>query len=360
MTSSCWVATEEAVDRKIRVIGELTRGRDVADQLRQMLRESRHHGVGVDDDASSSVLPAQGLVGKILDSFTHSLSILSSDEASQVPVGFSSPSLKSEDSGDSCKTPLPKDRRGCYKRRRSSETWTKETGSLFEDGHAWRKYGQKDILNATHPRNYFRCTHKFDQGCQASKQVQKIQEDPPLYRTTYHGQHSCKDFLKSSSSSSSPHHIIMDPPASHDSSSVIWSFGSRHLPDPTTTDNYNKKKKKQPNSDEAAICIIKEEAKEDYYNNNNNYGGGVLKSPSSSSSSQLPASVVLPPPSDIHIHGGDYFITQDHYNNYNLTWGQFSDGSVISSCTTSTNHTSMEMDIMVASNFEDFQLESFT
>ncbi|KAL8038928.1 hypothetical protein ABFX02_10G002800 [Erythranthe guttata] len=349
MTSSCWVSTE-AVDRKIRVIGELTRGRDVADQLRQMLRESHH---GVDDDASSSVLPAQGLVGKILDSFTHSLSILSSDEVSQVP-----PSLKSEDSGDSCKTPAPKDRRGCYKRRRSSETWTKETGSLFEDGHAWRKYGQKDILNATHPRNYFRCTHKFDQGCQASKQVQKIQEDPPLYRTTYHGQHSCKDFLKSSSSSSPHgHHIIMDPDSSN---SVIWSFGSRHLPDLN-----KKKKKKQPNSDEAAICIIKEEAKEDYYNNNN-YGGGVLKSPSSSSSSQLPASVVLPPPpSDIHIHGGDYFITQDHYNNYNLTsgsWGQFSAGSVISSCTTSTNHTSLdpEMDIMVASNFEDFQLESFT
>ncbi|KAL7095100.1 hypothetical protein ACP275_10G003300 [Erythranthe tilingii] len=351
MTSSCRVATE-AVDRKIRVIGELTRGREVADQLRQMLRES--HGV----DASSSVLPAQGLVGKILDSFTHSLSILSSggdaDEVSQVPVGFSSPSLKSEDSGDSCKTPAPKDRRGCYKRRRSSETWTKETASLFEDGHAWRKYGQKDILNATHPRNYFRCTHKFDQGCQASKQVQKIQEDPPLYRTTYHGQHSCKDFLKSSSS---PHHIIMDP-ASHDSSSVIWSFGSRHLiPDPTT-DNYK-------NSEAAAI--IKEEAKEDYYNNNY---GGVLKSPSSSSSSHLP-SVLLPqppppPPSDIHIHGGDYFISNDHYNNLTgfgqtsgSTWGQFSAGSVISSCTASTNH-SMEMDIMVGSNFEDFQLESFT
>ncbi|KAL7136049.1 hypothetical protein ABFS83_10G003100 [Erythranthe nasuta] len=357
MTSSCFVATE-AVDRKIRVIGELTRGREVADQLRQMLRES--HAAGVDASSSSSVLPAQGLVGKILDSFTHSLSILSSggdaDEVSQVP-----PSLKSEDSGDSCKTPAPKDRRGCYKRRRSSETWTKETASLFEDGHAWRKYGQKDILNATHPRNYFRCTHKFDQGCQASKQVQKIQEDPPLYRTTYHGQHSCKDFLKSSSSSS-PHHIIMDPAASHDSSSVIWSFGSRHLPDPMT-DNYNKK----PNS-EAAIWI-KEEAKEDSnYNNNYNYGGVNLKSPSSSSSSHdLPASALVVPPSDIHIHGGDYFISNDHYNNLTRfgetsgSWVQFSADSVISSCTTSTNHTSsMEMDIMVGSNFEDFQLEIFT
>lgn len=41
-------------------------------------------------------------------------------------------------------------------------------------------------------RNYFRCTHKFDQGCQATKQVQKIQEDPPVFRTAYHGRHTCR------------------------------------------------------------------------------------------------------------------------------------------------------------------------
>lgn len=101
-----------AADRE-RIIGELTRGRQVADQLRRMLREA----------TSSSVSPAQGLVGKILESFTHSLSMLyaggESGEVNQAPAAFNSPcSLKSEDSGDSCKTPpATKDRRGCYKRR---------------------------------------------------------------------------------------------------------------------------------------------------------------------------------------------------------------------------------------------------
>jgi len=45
-------------------------------------------------------------------------------------------------------------------------------------------------------RHYYRCTHKFDQGCQAAKQVQRIQEDPPMYRTTYIGHHTCRTFPK--------------------------------------------------------------------------------------------------------------------------------------------------------------------
>lgn len=42
-------------------------------------------------------------------------------------------------------------------------------------------------------RNYYRCTHKFDQGCKAIKHVQRIREHPPLYRTTYFGHHTCKN-----------------------------------------------------------------------------------------------------------------------------------------------------------------------
>lgn len=45
-------------------------------------------------------------------------------------------------------------------------------------------------------RHYYRCTHKYDQGCQAAKQVQRIQEDPPMYRTTYIGHHTCRTFPK--------------------------------------------------------------------------------------------------------------------------------------------------------------------
>ncbi|KAL7114864.1 hypothetical protein ACP275_04G148700 [Erythranthe tilingii] len=72
----------------------------------------------------------------------------------------------------------------------------KDTSFLEDDGHEWRKYGEKEVLGSKHPRSYFKCTHKI--GCRARKHVQKIQDDPPLFRTTYEGQHSCKDFIKSS------------------------------------------------------------------------------------------------------------------------------------------------------------------
>ncbi|KAL8056845.1 hypothetical protein ABFX02_04G145600 [Erythranthe guttata] len=93
----------------------------------------------------------------------------------------------------------------------------KVTAFLEDDGHAWRKYGQKEILGSTHPRNYFSCAHRHVQGCRATKQVQQIQDDPPLFRITCHGQHSCNDFLKSSDQ------INMDVVAAtpEDSSSVI-------------------------------------------------------------------------------------------------------------------------------------------
>lgn len=66
-------------------------------------------------------------------------------------------------------------------------------------------------------RTYYRCTHKYDQGCPATKQVQRIQENPPLYRTTYYGHHNCKISL-------SPE--IMLEPASSSDSSVFLSFST--------------------------------------------------------------------------------------------------------------------------------------
>ncbi|KAM0900251.1 hypothetical protein ACQ4PT_020762 [Festuca glaucescens] len=60
-----------------------------------------------------------------------------------------------------------------------------------DDGFSWRKYGQKEILGARHPRAYYRCTHRKTQGCAAIKQVQRADEDPTLYDVTYHGTHTC-------------------------------------------------------------------------------------------------------------------------------------------------------------------------
>ncbi|XP_022891726.1 probable WRKY transcription factor 53 [Olea europaea var. sylvestris] len=78
--------------------------------------------------------------------------------------------------------------------RKTSDLWTTSSPAK-EDGCAWRKYGQKIILDAKYPRSYFRCTHK-NQGCKATKQVQKTKEQPILYRTTYFGHHTCRDKLR--------------------------------------------------------------------------------------------------------------------------------------------------------------------
>uniref|UniRef100_A0ACD5Y2W4 Uncharacterized protein n=1 Tax=Avena sativa TaxID=4498 RepID=A0ACD5Y2W4_AVESA len=60
-----------------------------------------------------------------------------------------------------------------------------------DDGYSWRKYGQKDILGSHHPRAYYRCTYQKSQGCAATKQVQRADEDPSLYDVIYNGQHTC-------------------------------------------------------------------------------------------------------------------------------------------------------------------------
>ncbi|PAN11972.1 hypothetical protein PAHAL_2G232900 [Panicum hallii] len=60
-----------------------------------------------------------------------------------------------------------------------------------DDGHSWRKYGQKEILGTKHPRGYYRCTHRHSQGCLATKQVQRTDEDPTLFDVIYHGDHTC-------------------------------------------------------------------------------------------------------------------------------------------------------------------------
>ncbi|KZV32836.1 putative WRKY transcription factor 53 [Dorcoceras hygrometricum] len=61
--------------------------------------------------------------------------------------------------------------------------------SQLDDGHSWRKYGQKDILRSNYPRGYYRCTN--GKGCLARKQVQRLDEDPTAYEVTYKGLHTC-------------------------------------------------------------------------------------------------------------------------------------------------------------------------
>ncbi|XP_042380577.1 probable WRKY transcription factor 25 [Zingiber officinale] len=84
---------------------------------------------------------------------------------------------------------------GRKKRRRvEEEKWAVVTTVPYEDGRQWRKYGQKAINNTEHPRSYFRCTYKEEQGCEAKKTVQQEDghADPPKFTVEYTARHTCK------------------------------------------------------------------------------------------------------------------------------------------------------------------------
>ncbi|KAF7816565.1 putative WRKY transcription factor 70 [Senna tora] len=168
------------------LVSELLQGRDSASQLKLLLQNPSS------PDGPHS---AQHLLAKILRSFTQTISLLTSPQAAAPNLAISAENgSPAGASGESRKksSPATKDRRGCYKRRKTAHTWTHVSNTL-DDNHAWRKYGQKHILNSEYPRSYFRCTRKNEQGCKAIKQVQQIQENPERFQTTYIGTHTCKD-----------------------------------------------------------------------------------------------------------------------------------------------------------------------
>ncbi|GJN31392.1 hypothetical protein PR202_gb19786 [Eleusine coracana subsp. coracana] len=77
--------------------------------------------------------------------------------------------------------------------RRSQHAYEQRITATLDDGHIWRKYGQKEIQNSSNPRGYFRCTHRSDQGCPAKRQVQRCDADPSKHVVTYYGEHTCRD-----------------------------------------------------------------------------------------------------------------------------------------------------------------------
>ncbi|KAL1542049.1 WRKY transcription factor [Salvia divinorum] len=172
--------------RKRNAMVKLVKGKEIAVQLQTLLREP------VRDRGPVS---AENLAFQIYRSFSDSLSELSSCTSDQIPAaeGGASASASSGDSGSKKKRGV-KDRRGCYKRRRTSDSWVTVFPSM-EDNYAWRKYGQKAIFGSDHPRSYFRCTYKKE-GCKALKQVQRINGDEVMYQTTYLNHHTCNETLR--------------------------------------------------------------------------------------------------------------------------------------------------------------------
>nr|BAA87069.2 elicitor-induced DNA-binding protein homolog [Matricaria chamomilla] len=164
-------------------IGELIKGRDSTKKLQNLLpRKIYNDGVLAND-----------LVVKILGSFSNTLSTLSSLGPGELsPVISPCCNDRALDSDEIEKK--PKDRRGCYKRRKTEDSRIKIVDTI-EDEFAWRKYGQKEILNAKFPRCYFRCTHKSE-GCKALKQVQQLEDGSEKFHVTYLGYHTCQNIHK--------------------------------------------------------------------------------------------------------------------------------------------------------------------
>ncbi|KAI3793149.1 hypothetical protein L1987_35764 [Smallanthus sonchifolius] len=179
---------------KKELVETLTKGRNSAKKLQNLLRQK------VKDDGLVSV---DDLVKEISQSFYGCLSVLNScnsGEISRVPVsahlnsacsGDQTPEVYSGNTGKNITPALAqKGRRGCYKRRKTIDSRV-EVSKTVEDGYAWRKYGQKDILNSNSPRCYFRCTHKQAHGCKALKQVQMLEDGSNKFHIICFGQHTC-------------------------------------------------------------------------------------------------------------------------------------------------------------------------
>ncbi|XP_045800974.1 probable WRKY transcription factor 62 [Trifolium pratense] len=215
---------------------ELLRGRDMANQLLEVLTfddktNIREMMKGSNLKSSSSkVLPlivAEDLVREVLKSFTNTLLLLNNNQDSNDgrDFSFSMNCHKLEEDLDGAykkfKTLNTKNPKGSNKRKSSAPTWEKTTSILIDDGHTWRKYGQKRITNAKYFRSYYRCSHMDDQHCEAMKHVQQTQNNPPLYRTTYYGHHTCQSSFHSD--------LNFESNLSSDDSSILLSFDNNIL-----------------------------------------------------------------------------------------------------------------------------------
>ncbi|KAL7003554.1 WRKY transcription factor [Sarracenia purpurea var. burkii] len=187
------------------LIKELTQGMELAKQLQM------HLNVTSSSSFSSSPKTREWLVQKILNSYDKALSMVKwkasvRDHEPQPITGAAtgmsesprslSGSPHSEDSYLDFKG---REHTSGSRKRKTMAGWTKQvqvcagTGleGPLDDGYNWRKYGQKDILGAKYPRGYYRCSHRNMQGCLATKQVQRSDENPTIFEITYRGRHTC-------------------------------------------------------------------------------------------------------------------------------------------------------------------------
>ncbi|CAH2074679.1 unnamed protein product [Thlaspi arvense] len=165
----------------------LLQGHGCANQLKLIM----------DHAESDSSMEREDLAKSVLHCFSDALSILidTSDHnhRQDEQSNNSSPqdsSLVRDESGR--KSSLHKRGRKTAMAESSDYRRHEAPNPIYHDGFLWRKYGQKQIKESDHQRSYYKCAYTKDQNCEAKKQVQMIQHNPPLYSTTYFGHHTCQ------------------------------------------------------------------------------------------------------------------------------------------------------------------------
>nr|WPT48201.1 WRKY53 [Lonicera caerulea] len=180
------------------LVSELSQGMELTKQLRFHL------------GSASSYETQEMLLQGILSSYDKAMLILNlSSSASQQPqlvgtaAGFPESSVSANASPRSTEFDKgfkdQQEQKDVSKKRKLLPAWTEQVKVCSEngmegpndDGYSWRKYGQKDILGATYPRSYYRCTYRNVQNCWATKQVQRLDDDPTVFEITYRGAHTC-------------------------------------------------------------------------------------------------------------------------------------------------------------------------
>lgn len=173
------------------VITELTKGKEL------MLQLQKHF-----DPMKQDV--CRYLAAEILSSYDKAMSLLNGTALSGMmskskeiinPAPSSStapqlefPQLLADSSTKSCDLPSKlRKRKTLAPRTEYVEARPGEEVSP-KDGLNWRKYGQKLILGAKYPREYFQCVYCH---CDATKMVQQIEKEPLSFEATYGGSHSC-------------------------------------------------------------------------------------------------------------------------------------------------------------------------
>ncbi|KAK9094261.1 hypothetical protein Scep_025730 [Stephania cephalantha] len=164
-------------------------------QVRELVRELRNH-------VNPTSLNGEVLIEKTLSSLERALSMASTTSRFGVgeiahPGVPSMGMLESPHSLSGSPHSDDNERGDESKKRKGMLKWSEQVNvgpgldGPVDDGHSWRKYGQKDILGAKYPRGYYRCTYRSVQGCLATKQVQRSDENPLIFDITYRGRHTC-------------------------------------------------------------------------------------------------------------------------------------------------------------------------